>query len=151
MPRLTVCIDGSKGSTWQRSRASWSAQRMCRGRTRTLCGCAPALDPAVMASARRIWAQQYGAAIGASTSQYFRLQQLESNSHIRDLEHALETLRELEQQRAQLWQQAAHDLRGNLGVVANVTEGLTSANASEVARANFLRMLDRNVSAFAIC
>lgn len=107
----------------------------------------PEFDPAVMASARRIWAQQYGAAIGASTSQYFRLQQLESNSHIRDLEHALETLRELEQQRAQLWQQAAHDLRGNLGVVANVTEGLTSANASEVARANFLRMLDRNVSA----
>lgn len=107
----------------------------------------PEIDPAVMPSARRIWAQQYGAAIGASTSQYFRLQQLESNSHIRDLEHALEALRELEQQRAQLWQQAAHDLRGNLGVVANATEGLTSANASELARGNFLRLLDRNVSA----
>jgi signal transduction histidine kinase len=107
----------------------------------------PELDAAVMPSARRIWAQQHGAAVGASTSQYFRLQQLESNSHIKDLEHALETLRELEQQRAQLWQQAAHDLRGNLGVVTNATQGLTSERASELARGNFLRLLDRNVSA----
>lgn len=107
----------------------------------------PELDPAVMPSARRIWAQQFGAAIAASTAQYFRLQQLESNSHIRDLEHALEALRELEQQRAQLWQQAAHDLRGNLGVVANATLGLTSENASELARQSFLRLLGRNVSA----
>jgi signal transduction histidine kinase len=100
-----------------------------------------------MPSARRIWAQQYGAAVGESTSQYFRLQQLESNGHIRDLEGALEALRELELQRARLWQQAAHDLRGNVGVVANATEGLTSARASELARANFLRLLDRNVTA----
>jgi len=107
----------------------------------------PALEVTVMPTARRIWAQQYGAAIGASTSQYFRLQQLEANSHIRDLEDALEALRELEQQRAQLWRQAAHDLRGNLGVVANATAGLTSTNASELARSNFLRMLDRNVRA----
>jgi signal transduction histidine kinase len=107
----------------------------------------PELDPAVMPAARRIWAQHYGAAIGASTSQYFRLQQLESNSHIGDLEHALEALRELEQQRAQLWQQAAHDLRGNLGVVANATQGLTSANDSELARGKFLRLLGRNVTA----
>jgi len=107
----------------------------------------PDLHAVVMPSARRVWAQQYGAAVGASTSQYFRLQQLESSSHIRDLEHALETLQALEQQRAQLWQQAAHDLRGNVAVVANATEGLTIANASELARGNFLRLLDRNVSA----
>jgi signal transduction histidine kinase len=107
----------------------------------------PALDREVMPSARRIWAQQYGASIGASTSQYFRLQKIEASSHIRDLEQALDTLRELERQRAQLWQQAAHDLRGNLGVVANATAGLASAAASELARNNFLRLLDRNVSA----
>lgn len=107
----------------------------------------PELNSEVMPLARRIWAQQFGTTVGASTSQYFRLEQLESNSHIRDLERALETLQELEHQRAQLWQQAAHDLRGNVAVVANATEGLTSARASEVARGNFLRLLDRNVSA----
>ena len=107
----------------------------------------PELDHGVMASARKIWAQQCGAGISASTSQYFRLQQIEVRSHIGDLERALETLRELEKQRAQLWQEAAHDLRGNLGVVANATAGLTSTKASDVMRGNFLRLLDRNVSA----
>jgi signal transduction histidine kinase len=107
----------------------------------------PALAQGVMANARRIWAQQFGAAISESTSQYFRLQQIEATSHIRDVEHALETLRKLEQQRAQLWQEAAHDLRGNLGVVTNVTAVITSTQVSDVARTGFLRMLDRNLRA----
>lgn len=106
-----------------------------------------ALDGAVMARARAIWARQFGSSVSASTSQYFRLQQMEAGSHIKDLEQALESLRELEHQRAQLWQEAAHDLRGNLGVVANVTAGLTSAKATEELRRSFLRLLDRNVRA----
>jgi signal transduction histidine kinase len=107
----------------------------------------PALEHAAMAAARRIWAQQHGAAISASTSQYFRLQRIEATSHIQDLEQAMATLRELEQQRAQLWQQAAHDLRGNLGVVATATAGLSAPGASDLMRVDFLRLLDRNVRA----
>ena len=106
----------------------------------------PGLDPAAMTEARRIWAQQCGDAISASVSQYFQLQQMEASSHIRDLEQALQSLRELEQERAGLWQQAAHDLRGSLGVVAAVTAGLASPKASEPMRGSFLRLLDRNVS-----
>lgn len=98
-----------------------------------------------MAQARRIWAQQCGDAVSASVSQYFRLQQIEAAGHIRDLERALQALRELEQERARLWQQAAHDLRGNLGVVATATAGLASVQASELVRGNFLKLLDRNV------
>jgi signal transduction histidine kinase len=105
------------------------------------------LGSEVMAEARRVWAKQYGAAISASTSQYFELQQIEAGSHVKDLEAALSGLHELERQRAQLWQQAAHDLRGNLGVVANATAGLASARSSEAARASFMRLLDRNVEA----
>lgn len=100
---------------------------------------------AAMAEARRIWARQCGDAVGASVSQYFQLQQIEATSHIRDLEQALQSLRELEQERARLWQQAAHDLRGNLGVVASATAGLASPQASEVMRGAFMRLLDRNV------
>ena len=107
----------------------------------------PGFEPAVMAEARRVWAGLYSVAIGTSTSQYFRLQQLESAGHVADLEQALESLREIEMQRAVLWQQAAHDLRGNLGVVVLATAGLTSARASEDARARFLGSLDRNVRA----
>lgn len=104
-------------------------------------------DRAVMPTVRRAWAQHYGAAVSASTLQYFRLQQLEANSHIKELEQALDALRQLEQQHAELWRQAAHDLRGNVGVVANVAAGLTSSKASAGPRDDFTRLLDRNVSA----
>lgn len=102
-------------------------------------------DPAGMAEARRIWARQCSDAISASVSQYFQLQQLEASSHIRDLEQALQSLRELERERAALWHQAAHDLRGGLGVVATVSAGLTSPRASDQLRDRFLQLLERNV------
>jgi signal transduction histidine kinase len=104
------------------------------------------LAAGVMAEARRIWARQCGDAVSASVSQYFQLQQIEAGTHLRDLEQALRSLRELEQERARLWQQAAHDLRGGLGVVASATAGLALPQASDVMRGSFLRLLDRNVS-----
>ncbi len=107
----------------------------------------PGTQPGVMAQARAIWAGLYSVAIGSSTSQYFELQQLEAAGEVADLERALATLRELDAQRAALWQQAAHDLRGNLGVVAMATAGLTSAKATLDARDKFLGSLDRNVRA----
>jgi signal transduction histidine kinase len=105
----------------------------------------PGLRADTMSTARREWARACTLGSSESTAQYFRLQQIEAAGHVRDLEKALEDIRELEQQRAELWQQAAHDLRGNLGVVANVTAGLTSNGVPEAARETFLRMLERNV------
>ena len=64
----------------------------------------------------------------------------------RDLEQALEQVRELESQRAELWREAAHDLRGTLGVVANVTTGLALADVPQPVRDKFLRLLTKNVS-----
>ena len=107
----------------------------------------PSIEQGAMAEARRIWAALHSVAISSSISQYFRLQQMESASHVSDLEQALTSLRELEARRAELWQQAAHDLRGNLGVVATAAAGLTSAKASADARENFLALLGRNVRA----
>ena len=107
----------------------------------------PSTPHGAMAEARRIWAALYSVAVSASTSQYFHVQQLEAASHISELEQALSALQELEVRRAELWQQAAHDLRGNLGVVANVTAGLSSDKATADVRSNFLAMLERNVSA----
>jgi signal transduction histidine kinase len=52
----------------------------------------------------------------------------------------------LERERAELWRQAAHDLRGNLGVVANVTVGLTHRGLQESSRDDFVRILMRNVT-----
>ena len=96
--------------------------------------------------ARRIWASLCSTGIEESVSQYFQLQQQEAAGHVKDLESALAEVQQLEHQRAGLWQQAAHDLRGNLGVVANATVGLTQGGLRETARDAFVRILMRNVT-----
>ena len=96
--------------------------------------------------AHRVWTQLCSTAIEESVSQYFALQQQESAGHVADLETALDQIRELEQQRGAVWQQAAHDLRGNLGVVANATVGLTRQSQNDSLRDNFVRILMRNVT-----
>ena len=106
----------------------------------------PELDPQVMATARRMWAEMIGIETSKSTAEYFRLRQVEAAGHVRDLEQALEKIRELEQERAGLWHQAAHDLRGNLGVVVTATAGLSKVGATQPAQERFLRVLDRNVA-----
>jgi signal transduction histidine kinase len=99
-----------------------------------------------MSIARRAWAELCSDGISESTAKYFQLQQIEAMGHVRDLEQALEQVHELERERAELWQEAAHDLRGNLGVVANATAGLTLRGVAEPLRDNFLRILQRNVT-----
>lgn len=101
-------------------------------------------DPATLATARQRWAEAFGRAIEDSTVQFFRLQRTEALGHLRDLERALDDVRELEQQRADLWREAAHDLRGNVGVVSNATAVL-ARDGDEARRARFLRVLQRNV------
>lgn len=105
----------------------------------------PAPTPESLARARQVWASIFSGAVSASTSQYFKLQQMEAASYVSELEAALSNLRHLERQRDELWQQAAHDLRGNLGVVANVAAGLGYPNLDGAGRDNFLRMLERNM------
>jgi signal transduction histidine kinase len=105
----------------------------------------PELDPEVMTIARARWARSCGLGIEESTAQYFRLQQTEASGHLQELEHALESIHELEHQRAELWRQVAHDLRGNVGVVATATQGLGRDGLAPDVRERFLRALDRNV------
>ena len=106
----------------------------------------PQISHAAMGSARRIWAVLCSTGIEESVGQYFQLQQQEAAGHVKDLESALGEIRELEQQRADLWRQAAHDLRGNLGVVANATVGLAHGGLRESTRDDFVRILMRNVT-----
>ena len=106
----------------------------------------PSVSHAAMADARRIWAALWSTAIEESVTQFFTLQQMEATGHVKDLESALAEIQVVEQQRADLWRQAAHDLRGNLGVVANATVGLTHSGLRESARDEFVRILMRNVT-----
>jgi signal transduction histidine kinase len=106
----------------------------------------PQISHAVVATARRVWAALCSTAIEESVGQYFQLQQQEAAGRVGDLESALSEIQELEKQRADLWHQAAHDLRGNLGVVANATVGLTHGALQEQTRDDFVRILMRNVT-----
>ena len=112
------------------------------------CAAEPGLDGHDLSrEVHRIWAAIYSVATSSSVEQFFTLQQIESAGHVNDLEQALETLRTLESQRAALWQQAAHDLRGNLSVVSLVTAGLATPKGMAEQRERFLASLDRNVRA----
>ena len=100
-----------------------------------------------ISAARRIWAKLYRTDIEASIAEYFSLQQEEAAGHVKELEQALKDIVDLERQRGELWRQAAHDLRGNLGVVANVTAGLRR-HGDEASRNEFVRILMRNLTTF---
>jgi signal transduction histidine kinase len=106
----------------------------------------PSVSLDVMTRARQIWANVCSNGIEESVSQYFHLQQREAAGQVKDLEHALDEIRHLEQERGDLWAQAAHDLRGNLGVVANVTVGLTRPGRQDSSQDDFVRILMRNVT-----
>jgi signal transduction histidine kinase len=106
----------------------------------------PGFSLETLARSRQIWTDLCCIGIEESVNQYFTLQQQEASGHLKDLEDALEQIREMEQQRGTLWQQAAHDLRGNLSVVANVTVGLTRHGGQDASREDFVRILMRNVT-----
>jgi signal transduction histidine kinase len=106
----------------------------------------PELSRVEVATAHRLWAALCSAGIEESVAQYFQLQQQEAAGHVKDLESALQEIRAVEQQRGDLWHQAAHDLRGNLGIVANATVGLTNNQLRESSRDEFVRILMRNVT-----
>ena len=92
-----------------------------------------------------IWAALYSTAASSSAEQFFKLQQIEAAGHVKDLERALQSLQALESQRATLWKEAAHDLRGNLSVVSVVAAGLASPVADAAAKDRFIASLARNV------
>jgi signal transduction histidine kinase len=107
----------------------------------------PELPGAALTEARLKLADRITAATTASAEKYFRLERIEAAGNVHDLERALADVRELEVQRAQLWQQAAHDLRGNLGVVSNVAQGLAFRGLPAERVTTFLSMLRNNVRA----
>ena len=84
--------------------------------------------------------------VSESTYQHFALREVEAEGNLRDMETALGQLRELERRRADLWRQASHDLRNNLGVVANATAGLTVEGLPDPLRGRFTRLLQKSVS-----
>jgi signal transduction histidine kinase len=81
----------------------------------------------------------------ASAARYAHLQQREAATRVRELESALAQLQQLEQQRAEAWREAAHDLRGRAHAIASASEVLTRDGMPEQFRTKFSEVLRRGV------
>lgn len=102
----------------------------------------PTLAPDIVSEAWRRIADFEVSGISESVAQYARLQRIDAASRVHALEDALAQFQKLERQRAEAWREAAHDLRGNLSVVENVTSVLQARGPS----AKWLQMLDRGIA-----
>lgn len=102
-------------------------------------------DQLAMSAAWRLVSEFTVAGMSESVGEYSRLLRTEAAGRVQALEQAMHRLNDLEQQRAALWRQAAHDLRGNVGVVRNVTEVLRRSGPREGVAAASLDLLDRSV------
>jgi signal transduction histidine kinase len=104
----------------------------------------PNLQNGVMIVARLALAQLCSEGVTESVVKYSRLQQVEAAGRLRDLERALAQIQEMERERAEAWREAAHDLRGKVGVVNNVTEMLN--RVPDQVRSDYLTMLQESVA-----
>jgi signal transduction histidine kinase len=105
----------------------------------------PELQATVVPIARRALVRLCSEGVCESAGSYERLQRTEAASRVRELEWALLQLQRLERQRAESWREAAHDLRGTVGVVANASSALLHQAADDRQRASASRMLQRSV------
>jgi signal transduction histidine kinase len=107
----------------------------------------PELQGNVMPTARRALVRMCGEGVCESASSYERLQRAAAASRVRELEWALSQLQGLEKQRAESWREAAHDLRGSVGVIANASTALLQQSVHDPQRETAARALQRSVEA----
>lgn len=107
-------------------------------------GAHPELESPVMRRAREALVRLCGEGACESAARYTRLQQAEAAGRVRDLELAVEQLRALEKNRADLLRQAAHDLRGSVGVITHASAVLTRTDSDDL-RTDFHKILGRAI------
>jgi signal transduction histidine kinase len=110
----------------------------------------PELDAEAFARARRELAVLAADGVCDSATQYARLQQVEAAGRLADLESALGTLERLQSERAEMLREAAHDLRGSLGVVHHAAAALKLDPAAPPAQLGKLDLLERGVAAMQV-
>jgi len=104
------------------------------------------ISTAALRKARHELLQLCSDGVCASAARYTRLQQHEAATRVRELETALAQLQQLEQDRAQAWREAAHDLRGRAHAIASASAILTRPEVPEPHRARFSEVLKLGVS-----
>jgi signal transduction histidine kinase len=106
----------------------------------------PNLEPGVMSTAWRVVSEFVVGGMSESVSQYAHLQRADAAARLLTLEDAHRQLASLEQQRAEAWREATHDLRGNLSIVQNVASVLQIKASLAPPLEKSLHMLERSVA-----
>ena len=83
--------------------------------------------------------------LSESAERYEAMERAEAQNRLSELESALASYENIERQRADAWREAAHDLRGNLGVVKTATALLNNGGTTDFARTKSLSILHRGV------
>jgi signal transduction histidine kinase len=109
----------------------------------------PELQAVVMPIARRALVRLCGEGVCESAASYERLQRTEAASRVRELQGALGQLQALERQRAGTWRDAAHDLRGTVGMISSASSVLAEA-ADDDRRRALSQMLQRSVESLRV-
>jgi signal transduction histidine kinase len=104
------------------------------------------LHSTVMPIARRALVRLCGEGVCESAASYERLQRTEAASRVRELASALQQLQQLERQRAETWREAAHDLRGSVGVISSASTLLAREAQQDPRRASASQALERSVA-----
>jgi signal transduction histidine kinase len=103
-------------------------------------------EAATLRLARGSLARTCGDGASESVECYARLKEDEASARTRDLLAAVAELQQAAQLRGEVLRQAAHDLRGSVGIISNVTGSLGRID-SDTTRMHALRTLDRAVAA----
>jgi signal transduction histidine kinase len=109
----------------------------------------PELQAEVMPTARRALVRLCAEGVCESAASYERLQRTEAASRVRDLQGALGHLLALERQRAATWRDAAHDLRGTVGMISSASSVLAEA-ADDARRRAVSQILQQSVQSLRV-
>lgn len=105
----------------------------------------PELSREAQASASRILARFFCDGVCESSHRYNELRKTEAAGRAQYVEAALSQLNEADRTRADGWREAAHDLRGRLGVVKSAADLLSRTGLPEEQREQSLRTLSNSV------
>lgn len=106
-----------------------------------------ALLPAeTLAAARRVLAEFFGENVTQGAVAYHELLQSEAATRVRELEVALEKVRDFERRRGQLLRTSVHDLQGSLGIVTGNVEIMDYDQLTDEDRVEIRQLLQHGVS-----
>jgi signal transduction histidine kinase len=104
-------------------------------------------ERAAMPIARHALVRLINDGVSESAGQFAQMRQAEAAAQVAELERGLQGLTALEEKRAGAWREAAHDLRGSVGVLQTVSTILDRDGAPEAVRTQSLQVLKRGVHA----